>query len=536
MQVQLCPQLVAIQTQLKTAIANHQMMFGNYQKDPENASLRDKLEEMQVQIKNLSNHQKVLVQQLRGQLMSNGAAATTSSSALISTACTPSIMVAPTSMTTVTRPVGPLSPRPQLVALPPNANVGIVVPLAHVQAQPTIMAIPGILNQPNIASSQTVVNLQINASTVSTAAAILAPPTPITATPIYSNTPKQNQTNTLPSPGTLKLNSTVLQPIQPRPASPPIKVPHYTINHHQVQSIKVEKSNGSLHRSYSDSDAKDLKRNLDNTVKDVRRVVDAKHLPPGEKKKQEFMACIGLVTPETLKELQNRRVERKRRSTANPHYSYTLDVERRRHNNNNNNNNNSLSKNDWLVGGQPGSKRPRGRPPKGGPGDSRPGSPDSQNGSNAGSQFQKREVCAECGKGGQLLLCGTCSLVYHLDCLSPPLATAPPSPWSCPACIVSGKGIGTLSNGALTMVNSYIATKANKEDERRRLQRKSADLLHEKQSLQEKTKNLKQQIEEKRMRCEKLTESTQEKSAAVDTLTTFIKSFQDSGVPPASSL
>ena len=49
----------------------------------------------------------------------------------------------------------------------------------------------------------------------------------------------------------------------------------------------------------------------------------------------------------------------------------------------------------------------------------------------------KRELCAECGKGGQLLLCGTCSLVYHLDCLSPPLVTAPASPWSCPACIVS---------------------------------------------------------------------------------------------------
>ena len=42
-----------------------------------------------------------------------------------------------------------------------------------------------------------------------------------------------------------------------------------------------------------------------------------------------------------------------------------------------------------------------------------------------------------CGTGGHLLLCDTCSCVYHLQCLSPPLEKAPEGQWSCPKCQVS---------------------------------------------------------------------------------------------------
>lgn len=38
--------------------------------------------------------------------------------------------------------------------------------------------------------------------------------------------------------------------------------------------------------------------------------------------KENFLSCLGLITQERCAELQNRRVERKRRSTANPHYVY----------------------------------------------------------------------------------------------------------------------------------------------------------------------------------------------------------------------
>lgn len=52
------------------------------------------------------------------------------------------------------------------------------------------------------------------------------------------------------------------------------------------------------------------------------------------------------------------------------------------------------------------------------------------------------------------------------------------------------------------------------------------ELLAEKDTLGEKQKALKLQIEEKQAKCNQLTELTAEKSAVVDTLKSFIKSFQ----------
>lgn len=46
------------------------------------------------------------------------------------------------------------------------------------------------------------------------------------------------------------------------------------------------------------------------------------------------------------------------------------------------------------------------------------------------------EVCEVCEKGGELLCCDTCSLVFHLQCIRPKLSTVPKGRWSCPHCIV----------------------------------------------------------------------------------------------------
>uniref|UniRef100_A0AAZ3S8L3 Uncharacterized protein n=1 Tax=Oncorhynchus tshawytscha TaxID=74940 RepID=A0AAZ3S8L3_ONCTS len=43
-----------------------------------------------------------------------------------------------------------------------------------------------------------------------------------------------------------------------------------------------------------------------------------------------FMVALGLVTTETLEEIQTKRQERKRRSTANPAYSGLVQPERKR--------------------------------------------------------------------------------------------------------------------------------------------------------------------------------------------------------------
>ncbi|XP_065656316.1 chromodomain-helicase-DNA-binding protein 3 isoform X8 [Hydra vulgaris] len=43
-------------------------------------------------------------------------------------------------------------------------------------------------------------------------------------------------------------------------------------------------------------------------------------------------------------------------------------------------------------------------------------------------------VCDVCGEGGDILLCDTCTCVWHLTCLDPPLDEVPEGDWSCPKC------------------------------------------------------------------------------------------------------
>ena len=45
--------------------------------------------------------------------------------------------------------------------------------------------------------------------------------------------------------------------------------------------------------------------------------------------------------------------------------------------------------------------------------------------------------CHACGMGGELLCCSFCPLVFHMDCLEPPLDSVPKGKWACPQCEVS---------------------------------------------------------------------------------------------------
>ena len=45
-------------------------------------------------------------------------------------------------------------------------------------------------------------------------------------------------------------------------------------------------------------------------------------------------------------------------------------------------------------------------------------------------------MCTICKESGELLLCDTCNLVYHMSCLDPPLTAVPPGMWLCPKCKV----------------------------------------------------------------------------------------------------
>ena len=53
-------------------------------------------------------------------------------------------------------------------------------------------------------------------------------------------------------------------------------------------------------------------------------------------------------------------------------------------------------------------------------------------------KVQHNDLCETCGKGGELLCCSTCNLVFHLGCTRPKLDQIPPDDWSCPFCVASG--------------------------------------------------------------------------------------------------
>jgi hypothetical protein len=46
------------------------------------------------------------------------------------------------------------------------------------------------------------------------------------------------------------------------------------------------------------------------------------------------------------------------------------------------------------------------------------------------------DLCRECGRGGNILCCDFCTLVYHLGCANPPLRSLPEGAWACPECSV----------------------------------------------------------------------------------------------------
>ncbi|RMX45752.1 hypothetical protein pdam_00004176 [Pocillopora damicornis] len=53
---------------------------------------------------------------------------------------------------------------------------------------------------------------------------------------------------------------------------------------------------------------------------------------------------------------------------------------------------------------------------------------------NVMSVDEHQDYCEECEEGGDLLLCDTCTLSFHLRCLDPPLDEPPQGRWSCPVC------------------------------------------------------------------------------------------------------
>ncbi|XP_068017589.1 PHD finger protein 21A isoform X8 [Melanerpes formicivorus] len=230
--------------------------------------------------------------------------------------------------------------------------------------------------------------------------------------------------------------------------------------------------------------------------------------------KLAFMVSLGLVTHDHLEEIQSKRQERKRRTTANPVYSGAVfEPERKK------------STVTYLNSTMHPGTRKRGRPPKYNtvlgfgaltPTSPLSGYPDSPENEKTESTFTfpaavqpvslpspgstdgdiHEDFCSVCRKSGQLLMCDTCSRVYHLDCLDPPLKTIPKGMWICPKCQdqMLKKEEAIPWPGTLAIVHSYIAYKAAKEEEKQKLLKWSSDLKQEREQLEQKVKQLSNSI------------------------------------------
>ncbi|KAL4622903.1 PHD finger protein 21A isoform X1 [Arapaima gigas] len=243
--------------------------------------------------------------------------------------------------------------------------------------------------------------------------------------------------------------------------------------------------------------------------------------PPAKPKREEnpqklaFMVSLGLVTHDHLEEIQSRRQERKRRTTANPVYSGAIfEPERKK------------SAVTYLNTPVHQGTRKRGRPPKyssvaelgcvppTSPSSSHPASPAldkpemgvcpfpahphtlPQSNPSSGDGDIHEDFCTVCRRSGQLLMCDTCSRVYHLDCLEPPLKTIPKGMWICPKCQdqILKKEEAIPWPGTLAIVHSYIAYKAAKEEEKQKLVKWSSELKQEREQLEQRVKMLSSSI------------------------------------------
>ncbi|XP_062277143.1 PHD finger protein 21A isoform X1 [Scomber scombrus] len=222
--------------------------------------------------------------------------------------------------------------------------------------------------------------------------------------------------------------------------------------------------------------------------------------PPRPKKEENpeklaFMVSLGLVTHDHLEEIQSKRQERKRRTTANPVYSGAVfEPERKK------------SAVSYLNSPLHQGTRKRGRPPKYSSvpelGSLTPTSPSSPvrplplPSPSSGDGDIHEDFCTVCRRSGQLLMCDTCSRVYHLDCLDPPLKTIPKGMWICPKCQdqILKKEEAIPWPGTLAIVHSYIAYKEAKEEEKQKLMKWSSELKLEREQLEQRVKALSNSI------------------------------------------
>uniref|UniRef100_A0A3Q0SRK7 PHD finger protein 21A n=1 Tax=Amphilophus citrinellus TaxID=61819 RepID=A0A3Q0SRK7_AMPCI len=522
-------ELQTLQEALKVEIQIHQKLVAQMKQDPQNADLKKQLHELQAKITALSEKQKKVVEQLRKELLVKQ------------------------------EPEAKL----QLQVQTPPAG-GDIKPANQLQSQ----QLPGGLQQVGNLQTLTVTPVLTTKTLVLKAApgSVLPqrPPTVAMVTTAITKPDSQNApinlqvasklTNQSSEPVRLvSKNAMVVRPklatptnVPIAPAPPPMMAAPQLLQRPVMLATKLSSSLPSaapIHQvrivngqPCSKTGTTPLTGIVITTPVSAAptRLASPAQVPnptpvPTQTPKLAFMVSLGLVTHDHLEEIQSKRQERKRRTTANPVYSGAVfEPERKK------------SAVSYLNSPLHQGTRKRGRPPKyssvpdlvsltptspsspvhplplpspssgdvsndGGDGQSwclpRLASPLMVGGetdwSNSSSQGDIHEdFCTVCRRSGQLLMCDTCSRVYHLDCLDPPLKTIPKGMWICPKCQdqILKKEEAIPWPGTLAIVHSYIAYKEAKEEEKQKLMKWSSELKLEREQLEQRVKQLSNSI------------------------------------------
>ncbi|XP_074661034.1 PHD finger protein 21A-like [Tubulanus polymorphus] len=318
----------------------------------------------------------------------------------------------------------------------------------------------------------------------------------------------------------------------PRPSSP-LRVPNFRMNRPSILQGKSPRSVNATGRNAQKSAAAAAANKVTDNNTTSRTPPQRKqqlhqqqphqnqqHQHQGKSGKSDFMAALELINHESVKDLQRKRSDRKRHANSGHLESEFIPLHRR------------------SYGGSPLSKRPRGRYQRClSPCTSPPSTPDhspskhtfDKNGLTDVQNGNHDNYCCICGSSGELLMCDSCSLVYHLQCLEPPLTAVPKGLWSCPKCQTAGVKLSTSHfNEQLSTVHAYIAKKAAKEEEKKKLLKRSVELNLEKQQLEQKLKHFDGTLEQQEREKTELMTVSSSHQQSVDNLKNFIRVFQTS--------
>ncbi|XP_044126480.1 PHD finger protein 21A isoform X4 [Bufo gargarizans] len=542
-------ELQTLQEALKVEIQVHQKLVAQMKQDPQNADLKKQLHELQAKITSLSEKQKLVVEQLRKNLivkqeLPDNKLLIQPLLQLESRPPTPQVQQQPHQIQLQHLQPQPVSqastsPLPGLSGTQTVATASMItaktlplvlkaaaasMPTSVMGQRPTIAMLTAINSQKAVIGSDThsgAVNLQTSNKVTSQGTETFQIVAKNAVTLVQATTSQHIKVPQFIPPPRLTPRPTFLPQVRPKPAAqnnipiapapPPMLAAPQLIQRPVMLTTKLTPtSQNSIHpvrivngqptaisKAFPTAQLTSIviaapgtrlaapqtlqlpKPNLEKqTVKtqvETEKPTESSTTPqPAPKPKREenpqklaFMVSLGLVTHDHLEEIQSKRQERKRRTTANPVYSGAVfEPERKK------------SAVTYLNSTM------------------HPGTRKRANEEHWPKADIHEDFCSVCRKSGQLLMCDTCSRVYHLDCLEPPLKAIPKGMWICPKCQdqMLKKEEAIPWPGTLAIVHSYIAYKAAKEEEKQKLLKWSTDLKQEREQLEQKIKQLSNSI------------------------------------------